>query len=74
MQGSFPDLSWDSGEGWEEAVHMPTSVAYVAEENFSFVAGALAHFALGIFGGGAAVGIGGGWYGCGRGSCLRKWD
>ena len=52
MQEAFLDLSWYSGEGWEEAVHMPTSVAYVAEEHFSFVAGALAHLALGILWGG----------------------
>jgi len=58
---------WGGGEGWEEAVDMPASVSYVAEEHFFFVERALAHLALGVLahlapgvGRGAAVGVGGG--------------
>jgi len=32
--GVLPDPSLDGGEGWEEAVHMPTSVTHVTEEHF----------------------------------------
>jgi len=65
--GAFPDPNLDGSEGWEESVHMPTSVTYITEEHFLFVEGAMAHLTLGVLGGGAAVGVGGGWYGCGKG-------
>jgi len=34
-RGTFPYPSRDGGEGREEAVHMPTGVAYVTEKLFS---------------------------------------
>jgi len=51
----IPDRSWDGGEGWEEAVHMPASVTYVTEEHLVIVKGAFACLALVILGGGAAI-------------------
>jgi len=63
----IPNPNWVGGEGWEEAVHMPTSVAYVTEEHCILVKGAFAYLALGIIGGEAVIGIGGGGYGCRRG-------
>jgi len=42
---------------------MLAGVTYVTEEQFFFVRGTLIHLALGILGGGAAKGIGEGWYG-----------
>jgi len=51
-QRGMPKPIWDGGEGWEEAVHMPSSVTYVTEKHFFFVKKALACLALGILGGG----------------------
>jgi len=42
---------------------MPTSVAYVTEEHFVLVKGALTRLTLSILGGGVAMGDGGGLYG-----------
>jgi len=28
---------WDGGKGWEEAVHMPSCVTYVAKKHLMFV-------------------------------------
>jgi len=42
---------------------MPTCVSHVAEEHFFFVRGTLTYLALGILGGGAAMGVGEGKYG-----------
>jgi len=42
---------------------MTTSVAYVTEEHFVLVKGALTRLALSILGGGVAMGDGGGLYG-----------
>ena len=46
--GTFPSPNWDGGEGWEEAVHMPTSVTYVREERFIFVKRTLAYLVVSI--------------------------
>jgi len=45
----------------------PTGITYVTEEHFSFVKleRTLTYLALGILGGGAAMGVGEGWYGPG---------
>jgi len=34
---------WNSGKGWEKAVHMPSCVAYVTEEHMVFVKWALTY-------------------------------
>jgi len=52
---------------------MPTGVTHVSETrkpHCFFVKGALAHLALGVVLGGAAVRAGGGWCGSGRGGGL----
>jgi len=43
-----PDPNWEGGEGWEEAVHMPSCVTYVAEEYFMFVKWTLPYLAVSI--------------------------
>ena len=62
---AFSGPMWDGGEGWEEAVDMPSHVTYVAEEHVFFVERSLAHLPLGVLahlapgvGRGAAVGVG----------------
>jgi len=55
--GTFPYPSRDGGEGGEEAVHMPTGVAYVTKKHFFLVRGTLTHLALCIIRGGAIVSI-----------------
>ena len=64
LRGAFPNPSWDAGEGWEETVHMQTSVTHSTEEHFFFVKGALTHLAMGHLGGGAVSGVGRGKGGC----------
>jgi len=39
---------WNSGKGWEEAVHMPSCVTYVTEEHLVFVKWALTHLAVDV--------------------------
>jgi len=73
--GAFLDPSWDGGEGWEEAVHMPTSVTYVTEEHFSSIKVALAYLTLGVrVWEGLPWGLGGGGMDTGGDEawCLRK--
>jgi len=45
---SISKSHWDGGEGWEEAVHMPSCVAYVTKEHLIFFKQALAYLAVGI--------------------------
>ena len=35
--GAFSESMWDSGKGWEKAVHMPSCVTFVTEEHLMFV-------------------------------------
>jgi len=39
---------WNSSEGWEKAVHMPSGVANVTQEHLVLVEGTLTHLALGV--------------------------
>jgi len=58
---AFPNPSWDGGEGWDEADHMPSCVTYVTKEHFMFVKRALQYLAVSIV-------RGRGWRGtCGEG-------
>jgi len=56
---------WDSGKGWEKAVHMPSCVTYVTEEHLMFVKWTLTYLTLDIvrWGGKEASGEGGGNWG-----------
>jgi len=65
--GTFPYPSRDGGEGWEEAVHMPTGVTYVTEKHFFLVKGTLTHLALCIIRGRASRAGDEGQYGPERG-------
>jgi len=47
-QRALPESMWNSGEGWEKAVHMPSGVAYVTQEHLVFVKGTLTYLALGV--------------------------
>ena len=63
-----PRAIWDRGaEGVQ--THIQTSITHVTEEQFFFVKleRTLTYLALGILGGGAAMGVGEGWYGPGAG-------
>ena len=52
---------WNSGEGWEKAVHMPSGVAYVTQEHLVFVKRTLTYLALGVVRwGGERTSVGGG--------------
>jgi len=53
---------WNSEEGWEKAVHMPSCVTYVTEEHLMFVKWTLAYLTMDIIRGGwqGARGEGGG--------------
>jgi len=53
---------WDSGEGWEKAVHMPCCVTHVTEEHLMLVEWTLTYLTIHIFlwGCKAASGEGGG--------------
>ena len=39
---------WNSGKGWEKAVHMPSYVTYVTEEHLVFVKWALTHLTVDV--------------------------
>jgi len=58
----FPDSMWDSGKGWEKAVHMPSCVTHVTEEHLMFVECTLTYLAMDIvqWGGKGANSEGGG--------------
>jgi len=60
--GAFPEFIWNSGEGWEKAVHMPSCVTYVVEEHLVFVKWALTYLTMDVvrWGGEGASGKGGG--------------
>jgi len=77
-QEAFPNPNWVGGEGWEEAVHMPTSVAYVTEDIciISSSHGLLHTWHWVSSGGKLSLGFGAGGMGAGgaEASCLRKWD
>jgi len=53
---------WNSGKGWEKAVHMPCSVTYVTQEHLAFVKWALTYLTMGVvlWGDKGASGKGGG--------------
>ena len=53
---------WNSGKGWEKAVHMPSCVIYVTQEHLVFVEWALTYLTMGVVlrGGKGASGKGGG--------------
>jgi len=60
---------WNSGKGWEKAVHMPSCVTYVTEEHLVFVKGAQTYLTTDVvrWGGKGASGQGGGNRGGDRG-------
>jgi len=39
---------WNSGKGWERAVHMPSCVTYVTEEHLVFVKWALTYLTVDV--------------------------
>ena len=39
---------WNSGKGWEKAVHMPSCVIHVTEEHLVFVKWALTHLTVDV--------------------------
>jgi len=39
---------WDSGKGWEKAVHMPSCVAYVTKKHLMFVKQTLTYLVVDI--------------------------
>jgi len=53
---------WNSGKGWEKAVHMPCCVTHVTEEHLMFVKWTLKNFAMDMvrWGGKGTSGEGGG--------------
>jgi len=53
---------WNSGKGWEKAVHMPSCVTYVTEKHLVFVKWALTYLAMDVVSwvGKGASGKGGG--------------
>ena len=46
--GAFPESMWNSDKGWEKAVHMPSCVTYVTEENLVFVKWALTYLTVDV--------------------------
>ena len=67
MRGQEGYTGTRDSEGADEAVHIPTGVAYVTEKHFFLVKATLTHLALCILGGGAGKGGGEGQYGPERG-------
>ena len=47
-KGALPESTWNSGKGWEKAVHMPSCVTYVTEENLVFVKWALTYLTVDV--------------------------
>ena len=39
---------WNSGKGWEKAVHMPSCVTYLTQEHMVFVEWTLTYLAMGV--------------------------
>ena len=46
--GGTSESMWNSGKGWEKAVHMPSCVVYVTEEHLVFVEWALTFLTMGV--------------------------
>jgi len=45
-EGALPESMWNSGKGWEKAVHMPSCVTHVTEEHLVFVKWALTYLTM----------------------------
>ena len=60
--GGISESMWDSGKGWEKAVHMPSCVTYVTEKHLVFVKWTLTYLTMDVvrWGGKGASGKGGG--------------
>jgi len=64
-EGAFSDPSWDCGEWWEDAVHIPQPALHTSQRSVFFPANGLWYTWPWVSSGEATVGVRGRWFGCG---------